>query len=239
MKTQNHDLGVSTDLEALDRFINVNGLFLVDAGCGNIHLSRALAERGARVLAIDPDPVQAKVNQTAEIIANVGFAQIGADAVPVESQSVDGVLFSYSLHHVLADQYAAVFNEVTRIVKPAGLVYVVEPVASGELNEVMRLFHDEQAVRETAQSFLDQFAFKYFNTVDVINYRVPIQYRSWEEFASKYAAKSYNTNYTESQVRAGPVKERFIELGEARGYAFESPVKVTYLRNVYPQTAGG
>ncbi|MFK7858162.1 MAG: class I SAM-dependent methyltransferase [Granulosicoccus sp.] len=232
MKHKLHDLGLCTDLEAIDRFLNVSGQFLIDAGCGNMHLSRALAERGARVLAIDPDPVQAQKNRKADPIANVSYTQTGAEALPVEANVVDGVLFPYSLHHIPADLYPAVFEELHRILKPEGFVYAMEPVASGDLNEVMRLFHDECAVREAAQQALDQFGAMYFTQSDVITYRIPVQFRSWDEYAARYASKSYNTNYTEAQVRDDAVRDRFIKLGEAKKYAFESPMKITYLRNV-------
>jgi len=226
-----HDLGICTDLDAIDRFLSVNGQFLIDAGCGNMHLSRALSERGASVLAIDPDPVQAKKNQLADTIDNVGFVQTGADTIPVEPGSVDGVVFPYSLHHIPADLYPAVFVELHRILKPAGFIYVIEPVAAGDLNEVMRLFHDERLVRQAAQDALDEYGARYFAQMDVVNYRIPVRYESWEEYASRYASKSYNTHYTEADVRAAEVKERFIGLGAPKNYAFESPMKVTYLRN--------
>lgn len=233
-----HDLGLCTDLEALDQFLKIKGQFLIDAGCGNMHLSRALAQRGASVLAIDPDPVQAQKNNQAEPIANVGFAQTGADQIPVESQSVDGVLFPYSLHHVPAELYPAVFEEMSRILKPDGFLFAIEPVAEGNLNEVMRLFHDEKVVRKTAQEALDTHGATLFEQCDVITYRIPIKYSSWDEYADRYANKSYNTNYTEEQVRAEAVRKRFIELGEPTGYAFESPMKVTWLRQLRKKSAG-
>jgi len=232
MDLQHHDLGLCTDLDALDQFLSVKGKFLVDAGCGNMHLSRALAARGANVLAIDPDPIQAQKNNQADIIANVGFVQTGADDIPVESSSVDGVLFPYSLHHIPMNLYPAVFEELHRILKPDGFVYAMEPVADGKLNEVMRLFHDEQEVRRLAQQALDTHGAAYFEQCDVITYRIPIQYGSWGEYADRYANKSYNTNYTEAQVRAEAVRNRFIELGEPTGYSFESPMKISWLRTL-------
>lgn len=231
MTIRQHDLGLSTDLDVIDRYLNINGSFLVDAGCGGMGLSRSLAQRGASVLAIDPDPVQADKNKQADVIPNVGFAEAGAEAIPVETGSVDGVLFPYSLHHVPAELYPRVFTELYRVLKPDGFIYVIEPVADGKLNEVLRMFHDEEAVREAAQQALEEYAIPRFSDVDIINYRIPVQYGSWEEYASRYAAKSYNTRYTEEQVRDDAVKQRFIALGESSGYSFESPMKVTYLQN--------
>ncbi len=232
MNHQHHNLGLCTDLKVLDQFLNVEGQFLIDAGCGNMHLSRELANRGASVLAVDPDPVQAEKNNRAEAIANVEFAQTGADQIPVEPRSVDGVLFPYSLHHIPAELYPAVFEEMVRILKSDGYIYAIEPVAQGKLNEVMRLFHDEHAVRRAAKTALDTHGAQLFQQCDEITYRIPVQYSSWEDYAERYANKSYNTNYTEAQVRAQTVQKRFIELGEPTGFAFELPMKVTWLRQL-------
>lgn len=197
-----------------------------------MHLSRALAERGASVLAIDPDPVQANKNQISDVIANVGFAHTGAETIPVDSASIDGVLFPYSLHHVPGSLYRAVFEELFRVLKADGFLYVVEPVASGDLNEVMRLFHDEHEVRQAAQRALEKHAIPFFKKAKIINYRIPVKYESWDAYAHRYAGKSYNTNYTEAQVRDEKVRQRFLELGQPNGFQFETPMRVTYLQGI-------
>jgi len=223
-------LGVLSDLDVIDQCLRPDGQFLIDAGCGNMHLSKALAKRGAHVLAIDPDPIQAEKNRAADIVANVGFAETGADHIPVENQSVHGVLFPYSLHHVPATLYEAVFAEVLRVLKPEGFVYIMEPVASGDLNEVTRLFHEEGPVREAAQSAIETLAIPLFSQVDVIEYSTRIKYDSWEHFASRYVGKSFNTNYSEAQVRADNVRDKFQEVGAHRNFEFESPMRVTWLQ---------
>ena len=113
------NFGISTDLDVIDKVLQPHDQFLIDAGCGNMHLSKALAARGAHVLAIDPDPIQAAKNSAADIVTNVGFAETGADQIPVEDQSVDGILFPYSLHHVPKELYEAVFGEVLAFASPS------------------------------------------------------------------------------------------------------------------------
>lgn len=230
MKANRQNFGICTDLEAIDKCLNVSEQFLIDAGCGNMHLSKSLAERGAHVLAIDPDPLQAKKNQAAETIANVGFAETGADQLPVENHSVDGIVFPYSLHHVPSNLYGAVFSEALRVLKPDGFLYIIEPVASGDLNEVMRLFHDEATVRAEAQTAIETFAAPNFSQIDVIEYSSQVGYDSWESYAKRYANKSYNTNYTEADVIANHVQKKFMEVGEHKQFQFESPMRVTWLR---------
>jgi len=224
------NLGTRTDLDVIDQCLQPNEQFLIDAGCGNMHLSKALAARGAHVLAIDPDPLQAEKNRAADTIANVGFAETGAQNIPVEDQSVHGIVFPYSLHHVPAELYEAVFAEALRVLKPTGFLYIIEPVASGDLNEVMRLFHDEAAVRMAAQRAIELHAMPHFSQVDVIEYSKTIKYDSWEQYASKYVGKTFNTNYTEADVRAQPVRDKFLQLGAYNNFEFESPMRVTWLR---------
>jgi len=97
-------------------------------------LCRHLADRGARVLGIEPNPEQAQINDKAAVVANVGFKQAGAAAVPVEPNSVDGVVFKNSLHHVYAPDFEKVFREVARILKTSGFLCVIEPIgAAGSL----------------------------------------------------------------------------------------------------------
>ena len=221
--------GLSTDLQILDLLLDVKDKFLLDAGCGDMHLSRELATRGAHILAIDPDPVQAEINRQAPLTANIRFAETGANVIAVEDKSVDGVLFSYSLHHIPENLYSAVFQEVQRILKPDGFLYVLEPVADGDLNEITRLFHDEEDVRAAAQRALNTMAIPYFQSTRIIQYTTPIQYGSWDEFVESYAEKSYNTNYTANDVRANSVREQFLVLGSHTDFYFESPKKVTLL----------
>ena len=67
------DLGCITNIEVINQFVSLDGQLVIDAGCGDLGFTRLLAEQGARVLAIDPDPVQAA------FIAE----QAGADGITV------------------------------------------------------------------------------------------------------------------------------------------------------------
>lgn len=236
MNSNSTDLGVTSNLDVIDQFLQPGGCFLIDAGCGDMSLSRQLAARGASVLAIDPDPVQAEKNRQADTIVNVGFTQTGAQTIPVEPASVDGVLFSYSLHHIPKADFRAVFDEMRRILKPEGFVYIMEPVAAGPLNEVMQLFHDEREVRAAAQQAIDEIAMPMFSDVQIAEYCVPVRFDSWDDFANKYTAHSYNTQYSAQDVRTDEVRKTFLQAGHSTGFNFQTPVKVTYLKNLTQTT---
>ena len=221
----------SADLAEIDKLINVDGLRVIDAGCGAMRFSRALASRGAQVLAIDPDPIQANLNKEQPAERGIEFVEAGADALPAEDGSIDGILFSYSLHHIPPNLYRKVFTEAVRVLKPDGFVCAMEPVAEGELNEVMSLFHDEKQVRADAQLALNTLGATMFKETQVVEYFNVIQYSGWDEFADHYVKSSFNTNYSINDVRNSKVEALFEERAKPLGYRFECPMKITYLSN--------
>lgn len=225
------DWGHQSDLEVVERLIKLEDRFIIDAGCGAGDLCRALAERGAQVLGIEPDPVQAEKNNQAPVVANVGFAQAGAGAVPVESNSVDGVIFAYSMHHVPASQYSMVFQEVQRILKNDGFLYVMEPVANGPSQHVMELFHDETSVRLRAYNALVEYAQPMFERSREVYYDVDRTYRNFADYVNHYVGLSYN-RYPASSVRDRQVQERFEQCGNSQGsYTLTQPMRVNlYMR---------
>lgn len=76
---------------------------LLDIGCGTGQVSLSLAERGARVLAIDPSELMiAQLETRAEERALIGFECL---AMPIErlslpAESVDLIVSSYALHYL-------------------------------------------------------------------------------------------------------------------------------------------
>jgi len=66
------------------------------------------------------------------------FVQAGAQAIPFEAARFDLALMATAL------------ADVNRVLQPTGLLYVSEPVLAGALNDIMRLFHDEEQARAAA-----------------------------------------------------------------------------------------
>lgn len=218
------DLGCITNVEVIKRLISVDGKRVVDAGCGSMTVSRMLAELGASVIAVDPDSIQAEKNRAAEPTPNVEFVEAGAESIPVDDGSIDGVFFSYSLHHIPESIYPEVFQEVFRILKPDGFLYVIEPIDC-PLNQVMKLFHDEDVERAAAQSALHEIAVPAFKEWQEVTYHGWTEYESFEAFVRKFSFRSFNSNYTEANVSRDEVRAAF-ELHGAPDYRFQSPKSV-------------
>ena len=225
------DWGYRTAYEVADTLLTVVGKFIVDAGCGDGAFCRHLAASGARVLGIEPEPAQAERNNRAPVTANVGFKQAGAGAIPVEPQSVDGMIFSMSLHHMYAPDYPKVFDELLRVLKRDGFLYVLEPVASGTSQHVMELFHDETNARLAAYEALVKYADPNFGSMREIYFDLDTTYNSFDDFAKKYENKGFN-NYA-GDVRQVQVQERFHACENSHGsYTLTQPMRVNYYTQV-------
>ena len=227
---ETEDLGLKTNIDVLNYFVNLKDRFVLDAGCGAMDFTKDIASQGARVLAIDPDAAQAELNRAMEPIPGLEFVEAGAEKIPADDNSVDGVFFIYSLHHVPAEIYPAVFAEVFRVLMSDGFLYVIEPTGC-PLNDVMMLFHDEEAERAAAQNALEEIALPAFESHDVVKYHSIREFDSYEHFAKTYSSRTFNPGYSEADVRHPKVQETFEHHG-APGYRFEAPKQVTYLKGL-------
>ena len=90
--------GVET--RALARLAPVNGLRVLELGCGDGRLTFRYASPAESVLAVDPDAEQIEAARAAlprELASVVTFAVAGAADVEVPHESFELALFSWSL----------------------------------------------------------------------------------------------------------------------------------------------
>lgn len=147
---------VDDELDLLESLVPLDRLRLIELGCGDARLARALLERhpGAEVTGLEVDPRQHARN-LATAQDRLRFVHSGAEAIPAPDASFDGALMLKSLHHVPVPRMAQALAEIARVLVPGGWLYVSEPVYEGALNEIVRLFNDEGEVRAAAQRALD------------------------------------------------------------------------------------
>jgi ubiquinone/menaquinone biosynthesis C-methylase UbiE len=85
---------------ALARLASVDGLRVLELGCGDGRLTFRYADAAACVLGIDPDPdriADARVALLPRLAERVSFAVVGAAEVDAPRASFDVALFSSSL----------------------------------------------------------------------------------------------------------------------------------------------
>ena len=204
---------------------------VIELGCGAAQLSRRLLERfeGAEVTALEVDERQHAKN-LASPQARLTFVAAGAQAIPFEAGRFDLALMLKSLHHVPLDLLDAALAEVHRVLCPGGLLYVSEPVFAGALNEVMRLFHDEQVVRAAALAALHRaIASGAWEAVSETCFDVPVHYRDFAEFEQRMIGVTYQNHRLDAATLAA-VRARFEPHMTPDGAHFVRPMRVNLLR---------
>ncbi len=225
------DLGERSDVSALLAVTPVAGLALVDVGCGAGRSSRELAEAGARVLAVEPDPIQAAKNREADSFPGVAFVEARAERLPAGSGSMDGVVFFRSLHHVPVEAMAAALAEAARVLKPErGFLCVIEPGMTGTHFPIMRPYHDETRVRDAAQAALDQTAARLFGERLSFGYLQHPRYAHFDALVARALGQTFNAIERE-RVETDEVRALFEAGRTERGdYAFAQPMLLDLFR---------
>lgn len=98
--------------------VALEGRQLLDLGSGVGGYSGELAERGARVIALDLDPAREGAPGIRRVAAS-------AAAVPLRTASIDFVFCASLIEHV--PDPAAVLSEIERVLRPGGFAYVSFP----------------------------------------------------------------------------------------------------------------
>lgn len=209
-----------------------DGATVLELGCGRAEKTRALAETGRprQIIALEVDLIQHQRNLQVTDLPGVSFRQGGAEAIPLDDASVDIVLMFKSLHHVPLAAMDAALAEIARVLRPGGLAWISEPVYAGDLNEVLKLYHDEKVVREAAFSAirhgveggrLQLLRQLFFDTRSF--------FEDFEHFDQRMIRVTHS-DHRLSRERYAQVRARFESFLGAQGASFLNPQRVDLLR---------
>jgi hypothetical protein len=140
-----------TDVEVLEELLPLRDRSLLEVGCGDGRIARALSARGARVVGLEISEEQVERARAADKGTGARYVVGRAESLPLEDGEVDVVVLIRSLHHVDPGDQLTALREAGRVVGEAGLVYVAEPLAEGSYFELVSLVEDEREVRVAAQ----------------------------------------------------------------------------------------
>jgi SAM-dependent methyltransferase len=218
--------------DVLDATLPDGDLVVVDVGCGDGSLVRHLARRGARAVGVE---IGAEPLARARAHAPVGgerYLEGGAQALPLEDESADVVVFANSLHHVPVDLLDAALAEAARVLRPGGLVYVQEPVADGPYFELLRPVDDETEVRAAAHAAIGRAAEHGLRHEREERFDSEVVHSDFASFRDRVvladAARAERFAPIEDDLRAR--FEATAERTEDGGFAFRHPMRVDVLR---------
>jgi ubiquinone/menaquinone biosynthesis C-methylase UbiE len=223
---------VSDETAFLASLVPLEGARVLELGCGKAEFARRLAERTpiASVTAFEVDEIQHRKNLESPRPERLEFAYGGAEKIGLPDASVDGVVMMKSLHHVPLDLLDQALREIARVLKPGGWFYASEPLFAGELNEVVRLFHDEQKVRAAAYEALKRAAKQgVLREEREIHFTMPVRYTGFEQFEQN-TIRATHTHHNLSPELFAEVRRRFERHVTPEGAKFMRPMRVNLMR---------
>jgi ubiquinone/menaquinone biosynthesis C-methylase UbiE len=222
---------VVDELKLLQSLVPLRDLEIIELGCGAAELARRLVADcpGCSVVALEVDERQHAKN-AAQPAPSISFARGAAQEIPLEAARFDLALMLKSLHHVPPPQMDQALREVWRVLKPGGLLYVSEPVFAGDLNEVIRLFHDEQEVRRAATLAIQRgIESGGWEAVSETFFDMPVVFRDFAEFEQRIVNVTFADHRLGASTR-DQVRQRFEPHMGNTGAHFLRPMRVNLLR---------
>lgn len=214
------------------RLLALDNKHILELGCGSAAITRDIATSGPgrKITALEVDEIAHEKNLQITDLPNVTFGISGAQDIPLEDASVDVVFMFKSLHHVPLDLMDRSMREISRVLKPGGMAYISEPVFAGEFNEILRLFHDEQKVREAAFKAVKKAVDEgLFNLVEETFFNSPMKFENFSDFENKIIKVTHTSHSLDDKVYK-LVKQRFEQHMSDDGANFLMPMRVDLLQ---------
>ena len=130
------------------------GIDILDIGCGEGALVKLLTEEGAHAVGIDPG--SKAIAAARARVARATFVMGTAAKLPYQADTFDLTVVVNALHHVPRDLMVKALREALRVLRKAGALVVIEPLADGNFFAALRLIEDETEVRHLAQAAIGE-----------------------------------------------------------------------------------
>lgn len=221
---------VANEQDILDQLLPLEGAAVLELGCGKAEKTRLVAQKAATVLALEVDEIQLAMNRTITELRNVCFAHGGAEKISATDSSYDIVLMFKSLHHVPIELMDDAFSEIRRVLKPGGIAYISEPIYAGAFNEILKIFHDEKAVREAAFAAVKRAVLsRRLALVTQKFFLQPMHFANFCQFEEQ-VLKVTHTDHKLSPEKFDEVRSKFNQHMTPHGAEFHMPMRVDVLK---------
>ncbi|MBT7333281.1 MAG: class I SAM-dependent methyltransferase [Gammaproteobacteria bacterium] len=223
---------VQNDVDVLNRLLTFDDGIILELGCGRAKKTRQVLKSTAvkKIIAAEVDETQHQKNLACQDLPTIEFTRFGAEKIAAWDQTFDVVLMFNSLHHVPTKLMGLALTEIHRVLKIDGFAFFSEPVFAGELNEVMRLFHDESEVRIAAFNSLQHAVeHKLFQLEEEIFFKQIICFANFSQFENHVMNATFAAHRLTPELHE-KVRNKFERFRSSQGYVFEVPHRVDLLR---------
>ncbi len=214
--------------------LQLEGAQVIDIGCGEGWLTQLVAPETRTVIGIDPSVTALERANAAKNAINEFFLLGSADHLPVDSGWADIAIYYNSLHHVPAALQCKALEETIRVLADGGLLFIVEPVASGSLYELFNPIEDETAIyASTYKLILEAVSSNVFQQELEELFIDGYTYRDFEQFLDNVKVIDERRAAVLPELDA-MLRERFNRLGEAveGGRRYDQVHRLSLLRKL-------
>ncbi len=223
---------IADEIEFLRTLVPLEGARVVDLGCGGGEFARKLLSQGraASVDAFEVDEIQHAKNLQAPAVPGLRFRSGGAERIELDDASCELVVMMKSLHHVPGDLMDAAFAEIRRVLAPGGHLYVSEPVYAGPFNDIVKLFHDENAVRAAAYLALKRAEDSKVLALDSEHeFMAPLFFRDFADFERRVIDATHSGHVLPEALKQ-EVRARLDAHMTLEGARFVRPMRIDLMR---------
>ena len=220
----NDSEAVADPNEVLAQHLPLAEKTVIDVGRGAGELVRFMRSRRAHAIGVECGEAMRQRALDADPEHHDSYREGVGQDLPFDAASADGVVFSYSLHHVPAEEMTNALREAHRVLKPGGTLYVIEPVPAGPGFETNRLIDDETVVRGLAQDALAGASELGFSLRDHVTFDTEHSYADADEWESVVVGID-PSRQASMEMHREESRQRFHDNATMRGdrYTFRQP----------------
>ena len=224
---------IRSNKSVLTEALDLKGLQIADIGSGAGEMVRYMTRQGAHVTGLECGDLQLEKARSFPAEGDEVYLEGVGQQQPFDDDSFDVVTFFNSLHHVPLEHMADALAEARRVVKPAGTVYVGEPIATGRGFELNAPIDDETSVRASAYDAIQNAANHGFKQVQEIFYDTVYHYENFAAFKDNMIRIDPRRRAPFEAIE-DDLRSAFERLGIADedGIRFDQPMRVNVLQKV-------
>ncbi len=230
---QSPPLPVHSDLELMASRLPLAEARVLELGCGRAVITRKLAEGFpvAEIIATEVDDIQHEKNLQITDLPRVRFQYGGAEAIELADDSVDIAIMLKSLHHIPVGSMDRALAEIARVLRPGGLAYISEPVYAGPFNDILKLFNDEQRVRQAAfEAVRRAVESELLALAEELHFDNPSRFEGFEEFEQRVLGATHTEFSIDDELYARIRAEFLPHIGSDGIAEFFNPHRLDLLR---------